>query len=158
MSPNIHSFFPMDEPFECLGEILQDDAILFQVRILSKTVQCPCCHKRSHSRHSEYKRKIKDIPLGNRAVCFNVYSHKWFCTNAKCDVKIFTERLPWVSPHHQMTKRLEELLRTLSLEMNSLAAERACHAMHIPVSHDTILHMLKQLEPEIASPSPFCRN
>lgn len=158
MRPNIHSLFPMDEPFECLGEILQDDVILFQVRILSKTAQCPCCHKRSHSRHSEYKRKIKDIPLGNCAVCFEVYSHKWLCTNAKCDVKIFTERLPWVSPHHQMTKRLEELLRTLSLEMNCLAAERACHAMHIPVSHDTILHMLKQLEPEISSPSPFCRD
>jgi transposase len=157
MRPGIDSFLPIEEPFECLNEIITDDFILFRVRILSTTAQCPFCHKRSHSRHSEYTRKIKDVPFGSRAVGFEVFSHKWFCTNSDCHAKVFTERLSWVSPHHQMTTRLEQVLLKLSIEMNCLAAERACRTMHISVSHDTLLRMLKQLEPEPAGPSPFCR-
>ncbi|MCP3764539.1 transposase family protein [Domibacillus sp. A3M-37] len=158
MNQAVHTFFPIEEPFEILSETADGSSILFEIRILSSTAGCPACGKRTHSKHSWYTRKIKDLPLGERAVSFYVHLHKWFCINPACATCIFTERLSWVSPHHQMTKRLEEALLQFSLEMNCLAAEKVCDALHIPVSHDTLLRLLKQKELPLSDPSPFCRH
>ena len=158
MTIDFHTLLPIEEPFDLLNETADATSIVYEIRLDSSSAQCPSCRTVSHSRHSRYTRKIKDLPLAERSVCFHVHLHKWFCSNSSCSTCIFTERLSWVAPHHQMTIRLENTLLQLALAMNSLAAERTCHALHIPVSHDTLLRMLKKVEPELSVPSPFCRD
>lgn len=85
--------------------------------------------------------------------------HKWFCDNVDCSKKIFTERLTWLSPYRRKTNRLEETLRTLAFSMSCLQAEKVCHCLHMPTSHDTLLNLIKKADIQSDyENTPFCSN
>ena len=55
---------------------------------------CPLCGHASDQIHSRYLRVVADVPCGNRPVRLHLEVRKFFCRNANCPRKIFTERLP----------------------------------------------------------------
>src|SRR5438067_2465269 len=55
---------------------------------------CPLCGEASEQIHSRYLRVVADVPCGNRPVRLHLEVRKFFCRNATCPRKIFTERLP----------------------------------------------------------------
>lgn len=77
---------------------------------------CPLCSHPSASVHSRYSRTVADVPCGGRQVQLCLTVRKFFCRNALCERKVFTERLPQlVEPWARMTMRLCQSLQAIGL-------------------------------------------
>src|SRR6478609_5140700 len=69
------------------GECLQIETSSSQLDSI-----CPTCGYLSHRRHSKYIRTLVDLPTSGYDVKVIILSGKYFCDNAQCSRKIFTER------------------------------------------------------------------
>lgn len=58
------------------------------------TTRCPLCSEPSCSIHSRYSRVVRDVPCSGRQVQLVLTARKFFCRNALCPRKVFTERIP----------------------------------------------------------------
>ena len=155
----IEVLFQLDEHLQLLSSYQDDNSLTFVLKRETKSAPCPHCGYFSHRPHSSYTRIIHDLPVSDQEVILIIHLHKWFCDQTDCTAKIFTERLPWLSPYRRKTKRLEEILRTLAFSMSCLQAEKVCQRLHIPVSHDSLLDLIKNTSiPEAEETSPFCGN
>src|ERR1700679_1974009 len=76
----------------------------------SGSALCPDCGVTSHSRHSRYWRKLRDLPLQGASVTLKVQLGRWRCRSRQCLRQIFTERVTGVLlPHSQQSMRLSEV-------------------------------------------------
>src|ERR1700712_5561451 len=76
------------------------------------SARCPACRRSSRARHSRYWRTLKDLPAQGRGVTLRVRVIRWRCRNARCEVVIFADRLPTISPPRvQRTSRLEAVVQ-----------------------------------------------
>lgn len=132
-----------------------DSSLFLVVKRSSACASCPGCLTLSHRKHSQYSRKVQDLPIGSKSVKLLLITRKWFCEEPECTVKIFTERYDWLSPNGRRTARAEEVLRTLAFATSCLSAEKVAQSIHLPVSDDTLLNLVRKthIEPEV---SPFC--
>lgn len=135
--------FHLDENVHVLHEERTDDELFFIVEVDSSTGRCPSCQKMSHRTHSRYCRHVDDLPISDRHVHFQILLHKWFCDEPDCPVTVFTQRLSWLQPYKRKTNRLEKVIENVAFSTNCLTAEKVCKALHIPVSHDTLLRRVK---------------
>ena len=72
---------------------------------------CPGCQSISRSRHSRYWRSLKDLPVQGTQVILRLRLGRWRCPNARCQRRIFTERLSKIcGPYAQQTKRTGEII------------------------------------------------
>ncbi|MFZ7942984.1 MULTISPECIES: transposase family protein [Bacillaceae] len=152
---NFNELFKFDQNVEVLYTIMEPDAMYAVLKICSKHAQCPECKHVSSRQHSQYARKVDDLPVSGHSVHITVLLHKWFCGNKDCKVKVFTERLNWLSPSARKTNRLENLIRHVGFTNNCLAAEKICRKMRISISHDAILYRIKKEEPVQPRECPF---
>ncbi|WP_080507291.1 transposase family protein [Rhodopseudomonas palustris] len=66
--------------------------------------QCPDCGAGSGRVHSQYIRKLDDLPIGGRGVRLFVRVRRFFCDTASCCLMTFAERLDGaVSPKARQT-------------------------------------------------------
>ncbi len=132
---------------------------LIQLIIKSKHQSCCCpdCGNASFRPHSHYTRIIQDLPIGEKAVSLLLISRKWFCDNPICDRNIFTERYDWIAENGRRTMRAERVLREVAFSSSCLNGEKLAKTVHLPVSHDTLLSIIKKtkINPVI---SPFRRH
>jgi len=147
----------LDENIHVLHEDKTKEELFFIVEVDSSSAICPSCQKLSSRAHSRYSRNVDDLPISDLHVHFQVLLHKWFCDNTECPVTVFTERLSWLQPYKRKTNRLEEVIEKLAFSTNCLTAEKVCKALHIPVSHDTLLRRIKAVTFD-KKVSPFCRH
>lgn len=131
-----------------------DDSILLIVKSTRTSSSCPTCLKSTTRIHSQYTRKVQDLPIGEKTVNLLMLTKRWFWDNPACKVKIFTERHDWLSSNGRRTLRTEEVLRKIAFSTSCLSAEKVAKSAHIPVSHDTLLALIRhsEIESEI---SPF---
>ena len=82
-------------------------AITLTLQSRSRMACCPLCRRRASRVHSRYERTLADLPWGEHAVVLRLRVRRLFCDNARCERRIFTERLsgiaaPWsrkTAPH-----------------------------------------------------------
>ncbi len=78
---------------------------------------------------------------------------KFFCDNAACQRRIFTERLsPVAAPWARKTVRLVERLQAIGLALGGAAGARLAHQVGAVAYGSTLLNHLKQLclpKPEV---------
>ncbi|MEC1723076.1 transposase family protein [Schinkia azotoformans] len=146
-----------DSNLELLQVTFTNDSFLIVVKSSHTSAFCPVCLKPSSRKHSQYSRKVQDLPICNKAVELIILTRRWFCDQPDCTVKVFTERYDWISPKGRRTKRTDELLRKIAFSTSCLSAEKVAKSAHIPVSHDTLLNLVRHthIEPKV---SPFCRH
>ncbi|MCP3763772.1 transposase family protein [Domibacillus sp. A3M-37] len=146
-----------DLDLELLHVTSTDDSLFLAVKRSSTSVSCPGCSTLSHRKYSQYSRKVQDLSIGSKSVILLLITRKWFCEELECPLKIFTERYNWLSPNGRRTARAEEVLRKLAFSTSCLSAEKVAKSIHLPVSHDTLLNLVRQtqIEPEVY---PFCRD
>jgi transposase len=60
----------------------------------SLEAQCPLCGQLAHRVQSRYVRTLADLPCSGQRVRWLVQVRRFWCENAACIRKIFTERLP----------------------------------------------------------------
>jgi transposase len=113
-------------------ESCEFNEITHQITLIAastKTVaQCPLCQELNHRIHSRYERKLTDLPWANYSVTLELRVRKFFCINALCKRRIFTERLGGVSaPWARKTLRLTEKLTAIGLALGGNAGVRLSH-------------------------------
>ena len=72
-------------------------AITLTLQMRRITACCPLCGRRSKRIHSRYERTLADLPWGAYAVTIRLRVRRLFCRNARCERRIFTERLPGIA-------------------------------------------------------------
>lgn len=149
------SWSPPGVDLELIHVTSSNDSILLTVKSTRTISSCPTCMNRTSRIHSQYTRKVQDLPIVDKSVELLVLTKRWFCDNPDCKVKIFTERYDWLSSCGRRTGRAEEVLRKIAFSTSCISAEKVARAAHIPVSHDTLLSLIRHTEIK-SEASPFC--
>jgi transposase len=75
-----------------------------------------------------------------------------FCDNARCERRIFTERLPGIAaPWSRRTARLATRLTSVGLALGGAAGARLSHELGLPTTRNTLLRLIRSapLPPEV---------
>ena len=95
---------------------MREDLLVVQVVSTKAGSCCPLCFCSAERRHSQYTRMVADLPCAGFRIQLILHVRRFFCDNAGCIRKIFTERLPaFVLPWARLTVRLCEALQSLGL-------------------------------------------
>jgi transposase len=110
---------------------------------------CPLCSHTSSSIQSHYRRVLRDAPCAGRRVQLMLTARKFYCRNALCERKIFTERLPtFVEPWARMTIRHCEQLTSIGLATCGKAGSRLAARLGVQTTRQTILRRIMALPDE----------
>jgi len=129
-------------------------AITITLHARQTTARCPLCGRRSKRVHSRYERTLADLPWGEYAVTVRLRIRRLFCDNARCDRRIFAERLPDVTaPWARKTTRLTGRLTAVGLALGGAAGARLGRKLGLAASRNTLLRLARccmdqQLSPE----------
>jgi transposase len=118
-----------------------------------KSAICPHCARPSRSRHSSYRRRLRDLPLRGVSVTLDLRVGRWRCRTPQCQRRIFTERLPGVlEPYARQTKLLPETRTVVSRALGGRPGARLLWRLGMPVSRHTLLRQLKRAAARHSSP------
>jgi transposase len=117
-----------------------------------RTIRCPLCCRRASRVHSRYERTLADLPWGEYPVVLRLRVRRLFCDNARCERRIFTERLPGIAaPWSRRTARLAGRLTSVGLALGGAAGARLGRALGLPITRNTLLRLIRAapLPPEV---------
>ncbi|HKF36895.1 MAG TPA: ISL3 family transposase [Ktedonobacteraceae bacterium] len=131
----------------CIESIQKTESdLVVSVVSTSPTSCCPLCAWPSSAVHSYYHRSVRDVPCGGQSVQLALTVRKFFCRNAGCQRKIFTERLPtFVEPWAKMTVRLSAEIQAIGLATSGSLGTRLSARLGICTSWMTILRRIMEL-------------
>lgn len=134
-------------PLSRTALISQHPGLIIRAHSSAKGSLCPKCSKPSRSIHSKYTRSFADLPVSGKEVKVIIEVRKFFCRNAKCQRKIFTERFTHqIQPHGRCFLRCEEMLQKVGLELGGSKAARMGKVMGYTSSASSILRRLKRIK------------
>src|SRR6266700_6564876 len=123
-----------------------DDLLVVHVVSTKVKVSCPLCFCLAKRRHSRYTRVVADLPCAGFRVQLRLQMRKFFCDNAACSRKIFTERVPaFVEPWAQTTVRLRQALQAVGTATCGELGTRLATHLGIRTSATTILRRIMAL-------------
>jgi transposase len=106
--------------------------------------RCSACSSERVSYHSQYQRRLRDLPWLGRLVQIHLRTRRFRCQNKQCTRKIFAERLPEVAaPRARETDRLHALIVQVGYALGGLPGSRLLDRLGIPSSDDTVLRRVK---------------
>jgi transposase len=119
---------------------LLHDRILIHLEPLRESVPCPHCGTRSNRIHSRYWRRPWDLSWSSWLVQLVVHARKFFCDNAPCLRRIFTEPFPGVLGRYaRRTHWLHKVLLELAFSSCAEAAARVSKLLGYITSPDTLI-------------------
>ena len=122
----------------------KDGAIEMELRTCRSSSTCPACGTASRRVHSNYRRKLADLPWEGLPVVILLQTRKFFCVGDRCRQKIFTERLPGtVARYAQRSCRSSEALNWLTLALGGRAGARLARRLGLLVSRSTLLREVR---------------
>jgi transposase len=68
--------------------------VTVELAAIAVTCPCPSCQEPATRIHTHYQRTVADLPWAKLMVRLHLHVRKFFCDNAACQRKVFTERLP----------------------------------------------------------------
>jgi transposase len=112
------------------------------------------CQRLTHRVHSRYERTVTDLPWADYSITLQLQVQKFFCINALCTRRIFTERLGSViAPWARKTTRLAEKLMAIGLALGGNAGVRLSQNNGFVVSRNTLLQMIRRIPlPPVITP------
>lgn len=129
-----------------IDEIREDQGCIhIQAQSLTKTAYCPSCNHVSNRIHSYYQRTLKDISIAEHIVHLHLTVQRLRCLNPKCERKTFAESLTGLAlKHAQRTQRFTYSCTTLGMALGGEAGQRAASRLHLSLSADTLLRMIRR--------------
>lgn len=135
--------FPLPEGLEMTSISETPEEILVRVTSHRKTSVCPLCGAPSSAIHSYYRRHPKDLPCAGRPIRLLLTVKKFFCRQAECPRKIFTERLAdLIEVSSRLTKRLRLAVQEIGFATCGKGGERLSCKLGIKISDATLLWSL----------------
>jgi hypothetical protein len=122
------------------------DGFLLHAHVHQK-VRCPACGQVSRSRHSEYERRLQDLPWQGCAGEMRLKVRRFRCRNPCCVRKIFAEPIPKTARSHaRQTIRVGEIIRLIGYTAGGLPGSRILQRLAISVSDDTVIRAVKRCD------------
>gem|GEM_PF-2321709 len=94
--------------------------------------------------HSHYDRSFQDLPMQNKKVMVILSNRKMFCHNPECEHTTFAETFDFLPAKAKRTKRLEDEIINLSMNVSSLTASSLLTTSVAKVGKSTICNLLKK--------------
>ena len=95
---------------------ITEHGLVIEIEASHPTSCCPLCAQPSDSIKTHYRRALRDAPCAGRQVQLILTVRKFYCRNAYCSQKVFTERLPtFVEPWSRMTIRCSQHITSIGL-------------------------------------------
>jgi transposase len=139
-------FLPLPEGMLIDQVQITENGLLITVIATHPTSRCPLCSECSSSIHSSYRRRVRDVSCGGRQVQLSLTVRKFFCRNALCQRKIFTERIPqFVEPWARMTIRHCQALQSIGLSTCGKGGAKLAARLGMQASRHTILRRIMDL-------------
>lgn len=127
-----------------LNHTIIKNKLMIYGKIERTQVSCPYCKMVSSHVHSTYKRTFLDLPVSIYETTIILTIQKFFCVNGNCSYTTFTSPLSFVKNHARKTKRLEDKILSLSLEISSKNASKQLKKEKIDISKSTICRWIKK--------------
>ena len=141
--PYLTTFFPHLKGFRLLAIERNTERVVLVCQRVTRSASCPLCGTPARRIHSRYLRTVWDLPIQQTAVVLRLQVHKFYCDTADCPRRIFTERIPDITPPHgRYTQRLREMLGQISQQQGGEAGARIAHLLGIPTCGRTLLRLL----------------
>lgn len=116
---------------------------------------CPDCGVRSHSRHSSYRRTLRDLPAQGTPVEVLARLNRWRCRNDQCERRIFAERIQGLAaPFARRTTRLAGIVRLFGHSAGGRPSKRLMARLGMHAGQSTILREVKRSAQSNASAAP----
>jgi len=129
---------------------ITENGVVIEVVATHPTSCCPLCSQMSSSIQSHYRRVLRDAPCAGRRVQLMLTARKFYCRNALCERKVFTERLPtFVEPWARMTIRHCQQLTSIGLATCGKGGTRLAARLGVQTTRQTILRRIMAL-PDVA--------
>jgi len=134
----------LDKNLEYVSHEFIEDTIYINVISNRDEVTCPFCGKPSAKVHSHYKRSFQDLPIQGKKVVIVLNNRKMFCNNPECKNTTFAETFSFLSHKGKKTKRLENEIINISVNVSSIAAAELLKNSVANVGKSTICNLLKK--------------
>ncbi len=139
----------LPEGFHVMGLEKRDEVLTVTLVSLQASPSCPLCGKAASRVHSNYTRRVADLPCGGQSIRLFIQVRKYFCEESTCPRKIFAERLtPFVEPFARVTKRLYQIVQIIGLAIGGRLGVRVTDRLGIQTSRQTILRRIMALPTE----------
>ncbi len=117
--------------------------LTFFLEAHKRSSHCPNCGLRSERVHSYYTRSVRDTAVGEQAVYLRTRVRRFYCVNAGCQRRTFTERLALFVPHARRTERLIGLQTTVGTFLGGEAGSRLLQKLRMPLCGVSLLRSLR---------------
>jgi transposase len=150
---HVEVFFPHLQQVE-LGRVLLDEqGVLVQARTVSATAICPVCQTVSARVHSRYMRRLSDVAIAARPARLLLRVQKFFCDNASCGRKVFSEVLDFADRYARRTRLANDGITPVALTLGSRAGAGLAGVWGLGCSPATLLRVIRRIpEPAVATP------
>jgi len=124
------------------------DRVIVADRARGAVGSCPLCRHPSRRIHSQYVRRLGDLPWQGRVGQLDLQVWRFRCPVPECPRRVFAERLTAVAlPRVQRTARLTEAQRHIAFSAGGEAGARLASRLAMPVSGDTLLRLIRTAPP-----------
>jgi len=107
-------------------ELPDTERLILEVEVRMPAATCPTCGQISTSVHSYgVRRTVRDLDVWGRQCYLRFVPRQFECPACR---DTFVERLPWLTPRRQQTRRFEQQVYTLTQRTNVVEAAR-CYAV-----------------------------
>ena len=133
-----------------------DDLVVVAIHGTSAIGACPSCGVASQRIHSQYDRRLADLPVAGRRVVLMLQARRFRCDAAQCARRIFTERFDVriLKPWARRTTRLDQIVYCLALALGGRPAASFARRLSMPISNDTLLRVVRRRgSPSFAPPT-----
>jgi transposase len=134
----------LDKNLEYIQHEITNDTVKVWVKSNRNEVTCPYCNTTSAKVHSRYERSFQDLPIQNKKVIIFINNRKMFCNNPNCNHKTFAESYDFLSPKGKKSKRLEDQIIHISMNVSSITASNILNKNIAKVGKSTVCNLLKK--------------
>jgi transposase len=134
----------LDKDLEYISHEIIEDIIYIRVKSTRSEVSCPYCNSLSTKVHSLYERNFQDLPIQGKKVTIIINNRKLFCSNENCSRKTFAEKYEFLSSHAKKTKRLDDEILNISMNVSSVTAAYLLKSSVANVGKSTVCSLLKK--------------
>lgn len=134
----------LDSNLDYVSHEIKDNTVYINVVSNRKVVICPHCKWASSKAHSHYKKSFQDLPIQGKKVRVILNNRKMLCVNPNCSHTTFAESFDFIASKAKKTKRLENEILNISMNVSSLTAADLLRNSVVDVGKSTICNLLKK--------------
>jgi transposase len=124
---------------------ISEEELLLVLKTTEPGCPCPVCGAMTARVQSHYQRTLQDLPWGDLRVRLRLQVRRFYCSQAHCPRRIFTERLPDLAQAYaRRTNRLRDALLEVGWVLGGEAGSKLCDKQAKPTAASTVLRLLRR--------------